>query len=49
MLKFLDGKTANWWTPDDVAFVEKIPIGAPGKINKLALREMFKGYTLPTA
>jgi fatty-acyl-CoA synthase len=49
VLKFLEGKIAKWWTPDDVAFVEKIPLGATGKINKLALREQFKDYKLPSA
>jgi non-ribosomal peptide synthetase component E (peptide arylation enzyme) len=29
--------------PDEVVTVEKIPLGATGKINKLALREMFQG------
>ena len=49
LLTFLEGKIAKWWTPDDVVFVEKIPLGATGKINKLALREMFKEYKLPSA
>ncbi|MBU6372705.1 MAG: long-chain-fatty-acid--CoA ligase [Alphaproteobacteria bacterium] len=49
ILAFLDGKIAKWWTPDDVAFVEAIPLGATGKINKLALRETFKDYRLPSA
>jgi fatty-acyl-CoA synthase len=49
ILKSLEGKIAKWWTPDDVAFVEEIPLGATGKINKLALRETFKDYKLPTA
>lgn len=49
ILATLDGKIAKWWTPDDVQFVEEIPLGATGKINKMALREMFKDYTLPTA
>ncbi|WP_300379258.1 long-chain-fatty-acid--CoA ligase [Henriciella sp.] len=49
VLKQLEGKIAKWWTPDDVAFVDEIPLGATGKINKLKLREMFKDYTLPTA
>ncbi|MBI1250760.1 MAG: long-chain-fatty-acid--CoA ligase [Alphaproteobacteria bacterium] len=49
VLAYLDGKIAKWWTPDDVVMVEKIPLGATGKINKLALREMFKDYRLPTA
>jgi len=48
VLKFLEGKIAKWWTPDDVQFVEAIPLGATGKINKLALREQFKDYKLPT-
>lgn len=49
VLQSLEGKIAKWWTPDDVAFVEEIPLGATGKINKLALRETFKDYKLPTA
>ncbi len=49
VLKSLEGKIAKWWTPDDVAFVDEIPLGATGKINKLALRETFKDYKLPTA
>ena len=49
VLAQLQGKIAKWWTPDDVAFVEEIPLGATGKINKLKLRETFKDYTLPTA
>ncbi|MEQ9315437.1 MAG: AMP-binding protein, partial [Henriciella sp.] len=49
VLKQLEGKIAKWWTPDDVQFVEEIPLGATGKINKLKLREMFKDYKLPTA
>ena len=49
VLAQLEGKIAKWWTPDDVAFVEEIPLGATGKINKLKLREIFKDYKLPTA
>jgi len=48
-LAYLEGKIAKWWMPDDVAFVEKIPLGATGKINKLELRKMFADYRLPTA
>lgn len=49
VLKALEGKIAKWWTPDDVQFIDEIPLGATGKINKLALREHFKDYKLPTA
>jgi fatty-acyl-CoA synthase len=49
MLKFLDGKIAKWWMPDDVAFVEEIPHTATGKIQKTTLRDRFKDYVLPGA
>ncbi len=49
LLKFYEGKIAKWWTPDDVQFVDSIPLGATGKILKTRLREQFKDYTLPTA
>jgi len=49
MLKFFEGKIAKWWTPDDVVFVESIPLGATGKMQKNKLREMFRDYRLPTA
>ncbi|HEX2590221.1 MAG TPA: hypothetical protein VHL34_01925, partial [Rhizomicrobium sp.] len=49
MLQYLTGKIAKWWMPDDVAFVDEIPHTATGKIQKIALREQFKGHKLPTA
>ena len=49
MLKFFEGKIAKWWTPDDVVFVDSIPLGATGKMQKNKLREMYKDYRLPTA
>jgi acyl-CoA synthetase (AMP-forming)/AMP-acid ligase II len=49
LLKFFDGKIAKWWTPDDVVFVDAIPLGATGKMQKNKLREMFKDHKLPTA
>jgi len=43
LLAFYVGKTAKWQIPDDVIFVESIPIGATGKILKTKLREdLFK-------
>jgi acyl-CoA synthetase (AMP-forming)/AMP-acid ligase II len=47
-LDFLQGKVAKWWMPDDVVFVQEIPLGATGKIDKKKLREQFKDYKLPT-
>jgi fatty-acyl-CoA synthase len=49
ILGFLQGKIANWWMPDDVAFVNEIPHTATGKIQKITLRDRFKDYVLPTA
>ena len=48
ILKSLEGKIAKWWMPDDVVFVDKIPLTATGKMQKLKLRELFKDYKLPT-
>jgi 3-(methylthio)propionyl---CoA ligase len=44
LLQFFNGKVAKWWIPDDVAFVDKLPLTATGKLSKLQLREQFAGY-----
>ncbi|HEY8024400.1 MAG TPA: 3-(methylthio)propionyl-CoA ligase [Burkholderiaceae bacterium] len=49
LLAFYEGKIAKWWTPDDVRFVDALPIGATGKVLKTKIREQFKEYVLPTA
>jgi acyl-CoA synthetase (AMP-forming)/AMP-acid ligase II len=49
VLEFLKPRIAKWWMPDDVQVVKEIPHTATGKINKLKLRETFKGYKLPSA
>ncbi|WP_338922540.1 3-(methylthio)propionyl-CoA ligase [Pseudomonas silesiensis] len=49
LLGFYEGKIARWWTPDDVVFVDSIPLGATGKMLKNKLREIFQDYRLPTA
>ena len=49
LLAFFEGKIAKWWTPDDVTFVEAIPLGATGKMQKNKLRDQFRDYKLPTA
>ena len=47
MLRYLEGKVAKWWLPDDVVFVSEMPHTATGKLLKTRLREMFKDYRLP--
>jgi acyl-CoA synthetase (AMP-forming)/AMP-acid ligase II len=49
LLGFFEGRIAKWQIPDDVAFVTEIPHTATGKIQKLKLRDQFKGHRLPTA
>jgi 3-(methylthio)propionyl---CoA ligase len=49
LIAFYEGKIAKWWTPDDVVFVDAIPLGATGKMQKNKLREQFKAHRLPTA
>lgn len=49
LIKFYEGKTAKWQIPDDVVFVDAIPLGATGKMLKTRLREQLKDYELPSA
>ena len=49
ILAHFDGKIAKWQIPDDVVFVDSIPLGATGKMQKNKLREQFKGHALPSA
>ena len=47
LLAFYEGRTAKWQIPDDVVFMDAIPIGATGKMLKTRLREQLADYTLP--
>ena len=47
LLAFYEGRIAKWQIPDDVVFVDAIPLGGTGKIQKTRLREMLKDYQLP--
>ncbi|HPU21097.1 MAG TPA: long-chain fatty acid--CoA ligase, partial [Alicycliphilus sp.] len=47
LLAFYEGKTAKWQIPDDVVFVDAIPLGATGKMLKTRLREQLADYKLP--
>ncbi|TDQ43483.1 3-(methylthio)propionyl-CoA ligase [Tepidicella xavieri] len=47
LLAFYEGKIAKWQIPDDVVFVESIPLGATGKMQKVKLREQLADYRLP--
>ena len=47
LIHFYEGKTAKWQIPDDVVFVDAIPLGATGKMLKTKLREQLVDYKLP--
>jgi len=48
MLAFFEGRIAKWWMPDDVVFVDAIPLGATGKMLKNRLREQYGEHLLKT-
>ncbi|HSV81736.1 MAG TPA: long-chain fatty acid--CoA ligase, partial [Ramlibacter sp.] len=49
LLTFYEGKIAKWQVPDDVVFVEAIPLGATGKMLKNRLREQLAEKAVPGA
>ncbi len=49
LLAFFEGRIAKWWTPDDVVFVDAIPLGATGKMLKNRLREQYGRHLVGAA
>jgi fatty-acyl-CoA synthase len=49
LLGWFEGKVAKFWMPDDVVFVDALPIGGTGKVQKNKLREAYRQHPLPTA
>ncbi len=47
ILRYLAGRVARWWLPDDVVFTGELPHTATGKISKKTLREKFGDHVLP--
>jgi fatty-acyl-CoA synthase len=43
LLRFLGERVAKWWVPDDVLFVQELPLGPTGKIDKKTLRRQVTG------
>ena len=41
ILEFLAGRVARWWLPDEVIFLEALPVGGTGKVQKTVLREKY--------
>jgi fatty-acyl-CoA synthase len=43
ILSFLAQKLPKWWIPDDVIFLESLPVGGTGKVQKAELRKQYGG------
>jgi len=43
ILHFLEEKVAKWWVPDDVVFLDSLPLGGTGKVQKGDLRKQYGG------
>ncbi|MGO9934558.1 MAG: long-chain-fatty-acid--CoA ligase [Steroidobacteraceae bacterium] len=41
ILAFLAERVARWWVPEEVIFLESLPLGGTGKVQKAALREKY--------
>ena len=41
ILNFLAERMAKWWVPDEVIFLESLPVGGTGKVQKAQLREKY--------
>lgn len=47
VIAYLADKVAKWWLPNDVQFIDALPLTATGKVSKLQLRERFQDYVWP--
>ena len=41
ILAFLAERVARWWVPEEVIFLDSLPLGGTGKVQKAALREKY--------
>jgi fatty-acyl-CoA synthase len=41
ILSYLATQVAKWWVPDDVVFLESLPVGGTGKVKKNDLRKDY--------
>ncbi|MBR9909993.1 MAG: long-chain fatty acid--CoA ligase [Gammaproteobacteria bacterium] len=43
LLQHMQDKVAKWWLPDEIRFVDSMPLTPTGKISKVKLREIHLG------
>jgi fatty-acyl-CoA synthase len=46
---FLAEKVVGWWLPDDVVFVDSLPLTATGKLDKKVLRQAYMNHLTASA
>jgi 3-(methylthio)propionyl---CoA ligase len=46
IIEQLQPRVAKWWLPDDVLFIEDMPLTSTGKIRKTVLRDRFANHLL---
>ena len=49
ILAHLGDHLAKWQLPDDIIFVDELPLTATGKVSKLTLRQAYAEHRLPDA
>ena len=49
LMALLGEHFARWQLPDDVVYLDALPLTATGKVSKLTLRERFADHVLPEA
>jgi acyl-CoA synthetase (AMP-forming)/AMP-acid ligase II len=49
ILTFMAERVAKWQVPDDVLFMDSLPLTATGKVSKRRLRSLLKNYVVPSA
>ena len=43
ILAFVSERVPKWWVPDDVVFLDALPVGGTGKVQKSDLRKQYGG------
>jgi acyl-CoA synthetase (AMP-forming)/AMP-acid ligase II len=44
VIEFLSERVAKWWIPDEVLFVDTLPVGGTGKVQKNILRSKYENF-----
>ena len=43
LLGHMRERVAKWWLPDEIIFIETMPLTSIGKIDKVAIRKIYLG------